>query len=236
MLLEVERLASELIELATRHSFAHWLAIGEVFRGWTRSASGNTAEGLPLIEEGIGGLPRNRIDVWVPYFLALKAEALRLAGRTSEALQAITEAEHWSKDLKRAAGLPSCLRLRGVVLTEAGCRRGPDRGCVLRSHQDRKGAEVDFLDQARGSNLRGIPSPKSKWSRPRCNPTTSVQLISLLALRPIPVCCACRFLNVAALERGFWLALRAKKARTNLHLVECVGAMPWSRRNRHVLF
>ena len=59
---ELERLASDLIELAMRHSFAHWLAIGEVFRGWTRSASGNTAEGLLLIAEGIEGLPRNRID------------------------------------------------------------------------------------------------------------------------------------------------------------------------------
>ena len=50
---EVERLASDLIELSTRHSFAHWLAIGEVFRGWARSASGNTAEGLSWIEDGI---------------------------------------------------------------------------------------------------------------------------------------------------------------------------------------
>ena len=43
---EVERFASDLIELSTRHNFAHWLATGEVLRGWARSASGNTAEGL----------------------------------------------------------------------------------------------------------------------------------------------------------------------------------------------
>ena len=34
---QVERLASDLIELSTRHSFAHWLANGEVFHGWVRS-------------------------------------------------------------------------------------------------------------------------------------------------------------------------------------------------------
>ena len=50
---EVERLASDLIELSTRHNFAHWLAIGEILRGWARSASGNTAEGLSWIEDGI---------------------------------------------------------------------------------------------------------------------------------------------------------------------------------------
>ena len=50
---EVERLASDLIELSTRHNFAFWLAGGEILRGWARSASGDTAEGLSWIEDGI---------------------------------------------------------------------------------------------------------------------------------------------------------------------------------------
>ena len=41
-----ERLASELIELSTRHNFAHWLAYGAVYRGLARSASGERVEGL----------------------------------------------------------------------------------------------------------------------------------------------------------------------------------------------
>jgi hypothetical protein len=52
-LAEVDRLASAMIELSTRHSFAYWLAIGAIYRGWARSASGNTAEGIPWIEQGI---------------------------------------------------------------------------------------------------------------------------------------------------------------------------------------
>ena len=90
---EVERLASDLIELSTRHSFAHWLAIGEVFRGWARSASGGTAEGLSWIEAGIEDYRATGSIAWIPYFLTLKAEALHLVDRTSEALKAITEAE-----------------------------------------------------------------------------------------------------------------------------------------------
>ena len=50
---EVDRLASELIELSTRQNFAYWLALGAIFRGWARSASGNTAEGIAWIEQGI---------------------------------------------------------------------------------------------------------------------------------------------------------------------------------------
>ena len=50
---EVERLASDLIELSTRKNFVHWLAIGAIYRGWARSASGNTAEVIAWIEQGI---------------------------------------------------------------------------------------------------------------------------------------------------------------------------------------
>jgi hypothetical protein len=52
-LVEADRLASDLIELSTRHSFVFWLAIGVIYRGWARSASGNTAEGIAVIEQAI---------------------------------------------------------------------------------------------------------------------------------------------------------------------------------------
>ena len=41
---EVDRLASELIELSMRHNFSYGLAHGTVYRGWARSASGDAAE------------------------------------------------------------------------------------------------------------------------------------------------------------------------------------------------
>ena len=50
---QVERLASDLIELSTRQHFATWLPGGAVLRGWARSASGDTAEGISRIEDGI---------------------------------------------------------------------------------------------------------------------------------------------------------------------------------------
>jgi serine/threonine protein kinase len=50
---EVDRLASELIELSTRHNFSLWLAQGTVSRRWARSASGDAAEGISWIERGL---------------------------------------------------------------------------------------------------------------------------------------------------------------------------------------
>ena len=90
---EVDRFASELIELSTRHNFVYYLAIGTIHRGWARSVSGGTAEGIPWIEQGIRDIRATGTVLGMPYNLTLKAEALHLADRTSEALEAIDEAE-----------------------------------------------------------------------------------------------------------------------------------------------
>ena len=76
---EVDRLASELIELSTRHNFAHWLATGAIYRGWARSASGDAAEGISWIEQGLIDLRATGAMLVLPPHLAFKAEALHLA-------------------------------------------------------------------------------------------------------------------------------------------------------------
>jgi tetratricopeptide (TPR) repeat protein len=117
---EVERLASDLIELSTRHSFAHWLAIGEVFRGWARCASSSTAEGLSWIEEGMEDYRATGSISLVPFSLALKAQALHLADRTSDALQAIREAEAIVEITGGRFMSSELHRLRGVFLAAIG--------------------------------------------------------------------------------------------------------------------
>jgi Anaphase-promoting complex subunit 5 len=117
---EVDRLASDLIELSTRHNFAFWLAVGANFRGWARSASGNTAEGIPWIEQGIRDLRTTGSVLGLPGHLARKAEALYLADRTSEALEAITEAEALAERFEQGAFFAWLHRLRTVFLAALG--------------------------------------------------------------------------------------------------------------------
>jgi serine/threonine protein kinase/predicted ATPase len=114
--LEAERLASDLIELSTRQSFALWLARGTVLRGWARSASGNTVEGISWIEDGIEDWRATGATLCVPFFLALKAEALYLADRTSEALEAINEADALAERSEHRWWSAELHRLRGVFL------------------------------------------------------------------------------------------------------------------------
>jgi predicted ATPase len=117
---EAESLASELIELSTRQNFAQWLAIGAIWRGWARSVSGNTVEGLSWIEEGIENYRATGAVLALAYYLALKAEALHLADRTSEALQAIKDAEAVVQKTEERQHLAELHRLRGVFLTRLG--------------------------------------------------------------------------------------------------------------------
>jgi serine/threonine protein kinase len=117
---KVERLASDVIELSTRHQFASWLAGGKVLRGWARSVSGDTAEGLAWIEDGIDNWRATGAILAMPYYLALKAEALHLADRTSEALEAINEAEALIERREERWWSAELHRLRAVFLAALG--------------------------------------------------------------------------------------------------------------------
>jgi tetratricopeptide (TPR) repeat protein len=115
---EVERLASELIELSTRQNFAIWLPVGAVLRGWAGSASDHNS--ISWIEDGIEDYRETGSIVMLPYFLALKAEALQLANRIPEALEAIKEAKRQAEISEERWWCAELHRLRGVFLTTMG--------------------------------------------------------------------------------------------------------------------
>ena len=56
----------------------------------------------------------------MPFFLTLKAEALHLADRTFEALEAIREAEGFVERFEERVWRADLYRLRGVLLTAMG--------------------------------------------------------------------------------------------------------------------
>ena len=117
---EVERLVSELIELSTRYNFALWRAGGEIFGGWACSVSGSTAEGIARIGDGIRDYRAAGSMLRMPHYLALKAEALHLANRTPEALEAIQEAEAVVERFEERGSCAELHRLRGVFLMALG--------------------------------------------------------------------------------------------------------------------
>jgi predicted ATPase len=117
---EVDRLASEMIELSTRQNFALWLGAGALFRGWARSALGNPAGGILWIEQGFRDARATGTTLTLTYSAGLKAEALHMAGCTPEALEAIKEAEALAERSGERWWCAELQRLRGVFLTAIG--------------------------------------------------------------------------------------------------------------------
>jgi hypothetical protein len=113
---EVDRLASELIELSTRYNFVTWLPLGAIHRGWARAISGDAVKGLAWIEDGIRDYRKRGSSLGLSYFLALKAEALHLADRTPEALKIITDAKALAHNLMSAGRMPNCSGSRHCCL------------------------------------------------------------------------------------------------------------------------
>jgi len=105
---------------AALSNFALWLAGGIILRGWARSASGQTAQGIAWIETGIGDWRATGSMIGLPFWFALKAEALHLADRTSEALETITEAEILAKRSEERYWWAELHRLHGVFLAAIG--------------------------------------------------------------------------------------------------------------------
>ena len=169
---DVERLASDSIELSTRHSFPHWLTHGTILRGWARSASGNTAQGIAWIDDGIRDYRVTGAMQDLPFLLALKAEALHLGGRTSEALEAVREAEAVVERSGERSWCAELHRLRGVFLTALGAEEAQIEAsfcAAIRIAREQKSvslatrAEASYAEyrrqKASGSGGRGFRLP-----------------------------------------------------------------------------
>jgi len=101
-------------------SFAHWLALGTVLHGWAYSALGHITEAMAQIEHGLEDYRRTGSIIDLPYLLSLKAEALHLAHRTAEALEAIQEADKLVERSEARSWCAELNRLRGVFLAALG--------------------------------------------------------------------------------------------------------------------
>jgi tRNA A-37 threonylcarbamoyl transferase component Bud32/tetratricopeptide (TPR) repeat protein len=117
---EVDYLASKVTELSLRYHFVDFLAEAAIYRGWARSVSGDTTEGIGWIEDGMSDFRATGAVLGLTYLLALQAEALHLADRTSEALQTIEEAEAIVQRTNERQHLAELNRLRGVFLAAIG--------------------------------------------------------------------------------------------------------------------
>jgi len=92
----------------------------ETFSAVGRSASGEASDGVSWIEDGIRNYRATGAVLGLPFYLALKAEALYLADRTSAALEALNEAEALAERFEQSFWCAELHRLCGVFLATMG--------------------------------------------------------------------------------------------------------------------
>jgi tetratricopeptide (TPR) repeat protein len=160
---ETERLASELIDLSTRHSFAFWMAGGAVLRGWAQTASGDAIEGISSIERALRDYRATSSVLDMPYLLALKAESLHAGGRTGESVEAIAEAEAWAETSQVCWWSAELQRLRGVFLAAVGEDRTIVKtsfSAAIRIAKEQKSISLERRAETTLQNYRGLENDR----------------------------------------------------------------------------
>ena len=147
--------ADAFIAVADEHGFPFHRAMGTIYRGWALAGSGQTGQGIALLEAGVAAYRATGAAIEVPFFLILLADAEGMAKELEKGLGHLAEAE----------------RLMGEYrASEAELHRV--RGELLRAGHDPAGAErcfsqaIDIAQQqsAKFWELRAATSLARLWS------------------------------------------------------------------------
>lgn len=85
-------LADESVRIASRHGFAYWEAWAGILRAWAMVRAGKLDSGLAALRQGIDMYRATGAELFLPYSLALLAEAYREIGLNDEALEILDRA------------------------------------------------------------------------------------------------------------------------------------------------
>jgi predicted ATPase len=104
--------ANTVISICTEHDFPFWAAGGRILDGWAIACQGKADEGIEKLDEGLAAWRKTGARLWLPIFLALKAEAHARAGRSDIALNIIEEALAISDETGERWAVAEVLRIK----------------------------------------------------------------------------------------------------------------------------
>ncbi|TAJ85317.1 adenylate/guanylate cyclase domain-containing protein [Reyranella sp.] len=105
-----EQYASETLTLARRRHLPYWISFGTLMKGWSRAASG-AVDGLVELDAGLKAYRATGARLFVPYALALKAEAMLRSSRAADAQNLLTEALREASELECRFATPQIMHL-----------------------------------------------------------------------------------------------------------------------------
>jgi predicted ATPase len=112
----VRSYANTVISICTEHDFPFWAAGGRILDGWAVACQGKVDEGIEKLDAGIAAWRKTGARLWLPIFLALKAEARVKLGRSDTALNIIEEALAISDETGERWAVAEVLRVKAGLL------------------------------------------------------------------------------------------------------------------------
>jgi predicted ATPase len=169
--------ATQLLRLSEEHGFSHHRANASVFLGWALARSGEAADGIARLEEGIGALVKMGAQVNLTRSLCLMAEAHLSARHYAEGLDHAVKALKIASETGEEWYVSRLYRVRAELLLHA---YGADDETVemnLRNalsvarQQGGKGLELRagislarlWLDSERRDDARNLLAPTYGW-------------------------------------------------------------------------
>jgi class 3 adenylate cyclase/predicted ATPase len=148
--------ADALIAVADEQGFPWQRAVGIVYRGWALGGSGQTAEGIALLEAGVVAYRATAAVTWVPFFLTLLADAGGMAKQRDQGLAHLAEAERLMAETEERWAEAELHRVQGELL-----RAGHDPDAAERSFSQ----AIDIAQQqsAKFWELRAATSLARLW-------------------------------------------------------------------------
>jgi len=105
--------SNDSVTVASEHGFALWAARGRILQGWADAQRGEVTTGIARIRDGMAASEATGARLSTPFYLALLAEALALAGKIEEGLAALDDAlakaavsgeRGWDAEINRLCG------------------------------------------------------------------------------------------------------------------------------------
>jgi predicted ATPase/DNA-binding winged helix-turn-helix (wHTH) protein len=168
----VQELEDVRLEYSTKHDFALFLLLGEIYRGWLAAEQGRGEEGAARIRQGLAVYQAVGAALGRPTFLAILAQLCDELGQHSEALSVIDEAadlaertglHYWDAELRRLKG--TCI-LHSEPSSPAPKRR-PGRSPAEREAEScfLEAIEIARRQEGKSFELRAAMSLSGLWQR-----------------------------------------------------------------------
>lgn len=146
--------------------------MGTILQGWAITEQSRVQDGITQIAQGLSALQTGDVEIMMPYFLALQAEALGKSAQTKEGLNRLSEAQAaadatgerwWQAEIHRVRG--ELLLHQPGALDLKSSERDEVEDCFRRALAIARAQGAKSLELRAAMSLNRMPQAKNSDAR-----------------------------------------------------------------------